>query len=296
MSNPERANSGLAFFTYDGTLTTDVSMVEQQKQDLSGNTSIQTFCNDAFSLAIGQDISAALFTDSDVSNTAINTMVYIGSKVLTEQQAFMSDSLQATLAQNIASNAYNMTLGKNNKIPILSYLESLASEEKTFLFIGTKRQATTLIAQEAKRCNSYYVNHRWLGGMLTNWTTVKQRIERLKDLEKQEADGTFDLLTKKEVALRRKELIKLRKHLEGIKTMKELPDVAIIIDQKREMTAIAECRKLGIPVVSILDTNCDPDLVDIPIPGNDDAVRSIKLILNSLTNSIIQGQLKSTKG
>jgi len=171
-----------------------------------------------------------------------------------------------------------------------SYLESLASEEKTFLFIGTKRQATTLIAQEAKRCNSYYVNHRWLGGMLTNWTTVKQRIERLKDLEKQEADGTFDLLTKKEVALRRKELIKLRKHLEGIKTMKELPDVAIIIDQKREMTAISECRKLGIPIVSILDTNCDPDLVDIPIPGNDDAVRSIKLILNELTDSILTGQ------
>ncbi len=173
-----------------------------------------------------------------------------------------------------------------------SYLESSASEGKTFLFVGTKRQATTLIAQEAKRCDSYYVNHRWLGGMLTNWTTVKGRIVRLKDLEKQEADGTFDLLTKKEVALRRKELIKLRKHLEGIKTMKELPDVAIIIDQKREMTAISECRKLGIPIVSILDTNCDPDLVDIPIPGNDDAVRSIKLILNSLTDSILAGQSK----
>ena len=171
-----------------------------------------------------------------------------------------------------------------------NYVKSAASEEKTFLFVGTKRQATTLIAQEAKRCNSYYVNHRWLGGMLTNWTTVKDRIARLKDLEKQEADGTFDLLTKKEVSLRRKELIKLRKHLDGIKTMKELPDVAIIIDQKREMTAIAECRKLGIPVISILDTNCDPDLVDIPIPGNDDAVRSIKLILNSLTDNILAGQ------
>ena len=172
-----------------------------------------------------------------------------------------------------------------------NYLTSNASEGKTFLFVGTKRQASTLIAQEAKRCDSYYVNHRWLGGMLTNWSTVTQRIKRLKDLVKQEADGTFDLLTKKEVALRRKELDKLRKHLDGIKTMKQLPDVAIIIDQKREMTAIAECRKLGIPVVSILDTNCDPDLIDIPIPGNDDAVRSIKLILNSLTDSIIQGQL-----
>jgi small subunit ribosomal protein S2 len=172
------------------------------------------------------------------------------------------------------------------------YLESAASAEKTFLFVGTKRQATTLIAQEAKRCNSYYVNHRWLGGMLTNWSTVKERIKRLKDLEKQEADGTFDLLTKKEVAIRRKELSKLRKHLGGIKMMPDKPDVAIIIDQKREMTAILECRKLGIPVVSILDTNCDPDLVDVPIPGNDDAVRSIKLILNSLTDSIIKGQSK----
>jgi small subunit ribosomal protein S2 len=173
-----------------------------------------------------------------------------------------------------------------------NFVELAASENKTFLFVGTKRQATTLIAQEAKRSNSYYVNHRWLGGMLTNWATVKERIQRLKDLEKQEADGTFDLLTKKEVAIRRKELSKLKKHLDGIKAMPDQPDVAIIIDQKREMTAILECRKLGIPVVSILDTNCDPELVDIPIPGNDDAVRSIKLILNSLTDSIIKGQSK----
>ena len=173
-----------------------------------------------------------------------------------------------------------------------NYVESCASEGKKFLFIGTKRQASTLIAQEANRCNSYYVNHRWLGGILTNWTTMIKRIERLKDLEQQEADGTFTLLTKKEVSIRRKELQKLQKHLNGIKTMKQLPDIAIIIDQKRELTAIAECRKLGIPIVSVLDTNCDPDLVDIPIPGNDDAVRSIKLILNTLTDSIIQGQLK----
>ena len=171
-----------------------------------------------------------------------------------------------------------------------SYVEEAARDGKTFLFIGTKRQASTLIAQEAKRCDSYYVNHRWLGGMLTNWTTVKDRIGRLQDLEKQEADGTFDLLTKKEMALRRKELQKLRKHLDGIKVMKDLPDIAIVIDQKREMTAIRECKKLGIPIVSILDTNCDPDLVDVPIPGNDDAVRSIKLILKSLTDSIIAGK------
>jgi len=170
------------------------------------------------------------------------------------------------------------------------YVKSAASEGKTFLFVGTKRQASTLIAQEAKRCDSYYVNHRWLGGMLTNWTTLKERIAFLKDLEQQEANGTFSLLTKKEAALRRKELKRLRQHLDGVKTMPDLPDVAIIVDQKREMTAIRECQKLGIPIVSILDTNCDPDLIDVPIPGNDDAVRSIKLILKSLTDSIVAGQ------
>ena len=171
-----------------------------------------------------------------------------------------------------------------------NYVENAAREGKTFLFIGTKRQASTLIAQEAKRCDSFYVNHRWLGGMLTNWSTLKERIECLKNLEQQEADNTFDLLTKKEATLRRKELKKLRRHLDGIKSMKSVPDIVIVIDQKREMTAIRECRKLGIPVVSILDTNCDPDLVDIPIPGNDDAVRSIKLILKSLTDNIISGK------
>jgi small subunit ribosomal protein S2 len=176
-----------------------------------------------------------------------------------------------------------------------NYLESAARKQKLFLFVGTKRQATTLIAQEANRCDSYYINHRWLGGMLTNWTTLKERIEYLKDLEKQEADNTFSLLTKKEAALRRKELKKLRRHLDGIKTMPKLPDVAIIIDQKRELTAVRECRKLSIPIVSILDTNCDPDLVDIPIPGNDDAVRSIKLILKSLTDSIIRGKSLSNE-
>jgi small subunit ribosomal protein S2 len=170
------------------------------------------------------------------------------------------------------------------------YLELASSQGKRFLFVGTKRQASTLIAQEAKRCDSFYVNHRWLGGMLTNWSTLKDRIEWLKNLEQQEADNIFNLLPKKEASLRRKELEKLRRHLDGIKNMNDLPDIAIIIDQKREMTAIKECRKLGIPIVSILDTNCDPDLVDIPIPGNDDAVRSIKLILKSLTDSIIKGK------
>ena len=171
-----------------------------------------------------------------------------------------------------------------------NYLQQQARQGKTFLFIGTKRQASRLIAHEATRCDSFYVNHRWLGGMLTNWATLKVRIDKLKSLEQQEADNVFDLLSKKEASLRRKELQKLRKHLNGVKHMTRKPDIAIIVDQKREITAIRECQKLGIPVVSILDTNCDPDLVDIPIPGNDDAVRSIKLILNALTENIRIGK------
>ena len=174
----------------------------------------------------------------------------------------------------------------------MHYVETAARENKKVLFVGTKRQAATLIAQEAIRSNSYYVNHRWLGGLLTNWKTMKERIGTLEELEKQELEGVFDLLTKKEAALRRKKLTKLRRYLNGIKSMSSLPDIVVIIDQKREITAINECQKLGIPVISILDTNCDPDLVDIPIPGNDDAVRSIRLILTSLADSIIKGQMK----
>ena len=170
------------------------------------------------------------------------------------------------------------------------YVQLAAQDNKSFLFVGTKKQAASLIAQEAKRCGSYYVYYRWLGGMLTNWSTLKERIAYLKDLEKQEAENTFELLTKKEAVLRRKELKKLRQHLDGIKFMETLPDIVILIDQKREMTALKECRNLNIPIVSILDTNCDPDLIDVPIPGNDDAVRSIKLILKSLTDSIIMGK------
>ena len=132
-----------------------------------------------------------------------------------------------------------------------NYVQSAAEQKKTFLFIGTKRQASTVIAQEAKRCNSYYINHRWLGGMLTNWVTLKSRIERLKVLEQQEANEIFAMLPKKEAAIRNKELEKLRRHLDGVKNMENLPDAVIIIDQKRELTAIKECKKLGIPIISI---------------------------------------------
>ena len=170
------------------------------------------------------------------------------------------------------------------------FVNTAAQKDKIFLFVGTKRQATAIIEQEAKNCNSYYVNHRWLGGMLTNWKTVCTRIERLKKLEQQEQDGIFDLLPKIEVASTRKELEKLRMHLNGIKDMPRTPDVMIVVDQRRELTAIKEAISLNIPVISILDTNCDPDIVDIPIPGNDDSIGSIKLLLNTLGSNILSGQ------
>jgi len=170
------------------------------------------------------------------------------------------------------------------------FVKTAAAEGKTFLFVGTKRQAAAIIAQEALRSNSFYVNHRWLGGMLTNWKTFLTQIKYLKVLEEQEAQGQFELLTKKEAALARKKLEKLRKYLGGVKNMTKKPDVIIVVDQKREINAIKEALKLNIPIVSILDTNCDPDLIDIPIPGNDDARRSIKLILQKLTDQICLGQ------
>jgi len=173
------------------------------------------------------------------------------------------------------------------------FVNTAAQKDKIFLFVGTKRQATAIIEQEAKNCNSYYVNHRWLGGMLTNWKTVCTRIERLKKLEQQEQDGIFDLLPKKEVASTRKELEKLRMHLNGIKDMPRIPDVMIVVDQRRELTAIKEAISLNIPVISILDTNCDPDIVDIPIPGNDDSIGSIKLLLKTLGSNILSGQNKN---
>ena len=169
------------------------------------------------------------------------------------------------------------------------FVKSCASEGKKFLFLGTKRQAAEIIAQEALRSNSYYVNQRWLGGMLTNWITIKSRVERLKQLELQDETGLIDKLPKKEGSVTRRELDKLRKHLDGIKQMKHLPDIVVVVDQKREATAIQECIKLGIPTIGILDTNCNPELIDIPIPANDDAIRSIKLIISKIADAIIEG-------
>nr|BDA99002.1 ribosomal protein S2 [Rhodomonas sp. NIES-2332] len=169
------------------------------------------------------------------------------------------------------------------------FVRNASEKGKNFLFVGTKRQAAAVVAQEAERCGAYYVNQRWLGGILTNWFTIRTRVERLKDLESKEESGYLDQLPKKETAILRRELEKLRKNLDGIKNMKRLPDLVVIVDQKRESTAVQECRKLGIPIISILDTNCNPELADIPIPANDDAIRSIKLILGKIADSISEG-------
>ncbi|MBE9249298.1 30S ribosomal protein S2 [Dolichospermum sp. LEGE 00240] len=171
-----------------------------------------------------------------------------------------------------------------------NYMRTQSEQGKKFLFVGTKRQAAGIIAQEALRCGSHYINQRWLGGMLTNWATIKTRAERLKDLERREESGALDLLPKKEASMLRREMTKLQKYLGGIKNMRKVPDIVIIVDQKREYNAVQECEKLGIPIVSMLDTNCDPDVVDIPIPANDDAIRSIKLIVGKLADAIYEGR------
>ena len=171
-----------------------------------------------------------------------------------------------------------------------SYMRQASEQGKKFLFVGTKRQAAGIIAQEASRCGAYYVNQRWLGGMLTNWETIKTRVERLKQLESRETSGALDLLPKKEGSMLRRELGKLQKYLGGIKMMRKVPDIVIIVDQRREYNAILECEKLSLPIVSMLDTNCDPDLVDIPIPANDDAIRSIKLVVGKLADAIYEGR------
>jgi small subunit ribosomal protein S2 len=170
-----------------------------------------------------------------------------------------------------------------------NFVRNSAEQGQRFLFVGTKRQAAGIVAQEAKRCGSYFINQRWLGGMLTNWATIKTRVDRLKELERMQETGAMDLRPKKEAAVLRRELEKLQKYLGGIKLMRRIPDVVIIIDVRREYNAVQECQKLGIPIVSLLDTNCDPDVVDIPIPGNDDAIRSVKLILGKLADAIYEG-------
>ena len=169
------------------------------------------------------------------------------------------------------------------------FLRSQAEEGKKVLFVGTKKQAQECIKEAAEKCGMYYVDQRWLGGMLTNFGTIKTRIQRLKDIETMQEDGTFDVLPKKEVINLKKELEKLEANLGGIKEMEEIPGVLFIVDPKKEYNAIKEAEKLNIPVVGIVDTNCNPELLDYPIPGNDDAIRSVKLITDAMANAIIEG-------
>ena len=168
------------------------------------------------------------------------------------------------------------------------FIRSTVKDGKSVLFIGTKKQAQMAVEKEATRCNMYYVNNRWLGGMLTNFATIKKSINRLKKIEKMEIDGTFESLTKKEVALLQKEKTKLDKNLAGIKEMKDLPGVIFIIDTKKEAIAVAEARKCHIPIVAIVDTNCNPDGIDFPIPGNDDAIRAITLFTQIIANAVVE--------
>ena len=170
------------------------------------------------------------------------------------------------------------------------FVRDIAAQGGNILFVGTKKQAADAIKEEATRCGMYYVNVRWPGGMMTNFKTIKRSIGRLNSLEKMQEDGTFDMLPKKEVAAKQKEIFDLEKNLGGIKTMEQLPDAIFIVDPRKERNAVLEAKRLGIPVIAIVDTNCDPDDADYVIPGNDDAIRAIKLISSVIADAVIEGK------
>ena len=187
---------------------------------------------------------------------------------------------------------YIINLQKTVKkiVEAYDFIKGIAEDGGEILFVGTKKQAQESIKEEAVRVGMYYVNARWLGGMLTNFKTIKKRIERLAQLREMETDGTFDLLPKKEVVKLKLEIEKLDKYLGGIKDMKKLPSALFVVDPRKEKIAVSEAHKLGIPVVAIVDTNCDPDDVDYVIPGNDDAIRAVKLIASTIANAVIEGR------
>ena len=174
-------------------------------------------------------------------------------------------------------------------------VKEMARNGGNILFVGTKKQAVQSIKEAAEKCDMYYINNRWLGGMLTNFATIKKSIARLKRIEKEEVDGTFDKLPKKEVILLLKEKDKLEKNFAGIKDMENIPDMLFVIDPMQEAIAISEARKLGIPVVAVVDTNCNPEIIDYPIPGNDDAIRAISLFANVIASAVIEGQNEAGK-
>ena len=195
--------------------------------------------------------------------------------IFTERNGIYIIDLQKTVKK--VEEAYN-------------FIREIAANGEEVLFVGTKKQAQESIKEEAERVGMYYVNARWLGGMLTNFKTIRKRIDRLNQIKKMEEDGTFELLPKKEVIKLKGELEKLEKFLGGIKEMKKLPGALFVVDPKKERIAIQEARKLSIPIVAIVDTNCDPDEVDYVIPGNDDAIRAVKLIASTMANAIIEGR------
>jgi small subunit ribosomal protein S2 len=187
---------------------------------------------------------------------------------------------------------YIIDLGKTVKLfrTAEEFVTNLATEGRTILFVGTKRQAQDVIAEEAQRCGMFFVNERWLGGLLTNFATIQRSLGRLRDLETMATDGRYDTLSKKEIARSEKERRKLQKNLEGIRGMVRLPDAVFVVDTKKEKIAVDEARKLKIPVIGIVDTNCDPDEVDFVIPGNDDALRAIRLFASRIADSVIAGR------
>lgn len=195
--------------------------------------------------------------------------------IFTERNGIYIIDLQKTVKK--VEDAYN-------------FVKEVAGEGKSVLFVGTKKQAQEAVKEEALRCDMFYVNERWLGGMLTNFQTIQQRIKRLHELEEMEAKGMFEVLPKKEVIALRHEQEKLTKFLGGIKSMTKLPGALFIVDPRKERIAVSEARKLGIPIVAIVDTNCDPDEIDYVIPGNDDAIRAVKLLTGKVADAIIEGR------
>jgi small subunit ribosomal protein S2 len=195
--------------------------------------------------------------------------------IFTERNGIYIIDLQKTV--KLVDEAYN-------------FVKELAANGGEILFVGTKKQAQESIENEAKRCGMHYVNQRWLGGTLTNFKTIKKRIERLHELDRMEEDGTFEVLPKKEVIRLRHERERLEKFLGGIKNMNRIPDALFVVDPRKEKIAVSEARKLGIPVVAIVDTNCDPDEIDYVIPGNDDAIRAVKLLTETIANAVLEGK------
>jgi small subunit ribosomal protein S2 len=202
------------------------------------------------------------------------------------------DPRMAPYIYTARNGIYIIDLQKTQKKTDEAYvkLKEICDEGKTVIFVGTKKQAQECVKEEAERCGMYYVNERWLGGMLTNFKTIRSRVNRMIELERMEQDGTFDVLPKKEVMSLKQELEKLQKNLNGIRDMTEVPGAMFVVDPKKERIAILEARKLGIPVFGLVDTNCNPEDVDYVIPGNDDAIRAIKLIIEAMANAVIESK------